>query len=50
MKGEAWREQKESAVSEWSYQIRLNKTPAAEQRELLELCMKGKGYHWLRVA
>ena len=33
-----------TAVSECEYQIRLNKTPKADQNELRDLCMQGKGY------
>lgn len=35
--------------SECTYQVRLNKTPAAEQKEILGLCMQGKGYRIKRV-
>lgn len=41
--------QRTDALSECNYQIRLNKTPAAEQPELLKLCMQGKGYRLKRV-
>lgn len=41
--------QRTDAMSECSYQIRLNKTPATEQNELLRLCMQGKGYRLKRV-
>lgn len=34
----------QTAKSECEYQIRLNKTPKAEQDELRNLCMQGKGY------
>lgn len=34
----------QTAMSECEYQIRLNKTPKAEQDELRNLCMQGKGY------
>lgn len=37
------------ALSECQYQIRLNKTPPAEQAELLRLCMQGKGFRLKRV-
>ena len=40
---------KDNAISECSYQIRLNKTPANEQANLHQLCMQGKGYRWRRV-
>ena len=33
----------QTAKSECEYQIRLNKTPKAEQDELRNLCMQGKG-------
>lgn len=39
----------ENAVSECQYQVRLNKTPKAEQGELMNLCMQGKGYRYKRV-
>ena len=41
--------QRTDAMSECSYQIRLNKTAAAEQQALLKLCMQGKGYRLKRV-
>ena len=34
----------QTAMSECEYQIRLNKTPKADQDELRNLCMQGKGY------
>ena len=37
-------EDSRTAVSECEYQIRLNKTPKADQEELRNLCMQGKGY------
>ena len=37
------------ALSECQYQIRLNKTPAEEQKDLLKLCMQGKGFRLKRV-
>lgn len=40
---------KQNAVSECSYQIQLNKTPAAGQRNLLALCMQGKGYRYRQI-
>jgi len=42
--------QRTDAVSECNYQIRLNKTPATEQAELLKLCMQGKGFRLKRVS
>lgn len=41
--------QKENAVAECNYQIRLNKTPVIERDELLSLCMRGKGFRLQRV-
>jgi len=41
--------QRTDALSECQYQIRLNKTPATEQPELLKLCMQGKGFRIKRV-
>lgn len=41
--------QRTDALSECQYQIRLNKTPANEQAELLRLCMQGKGFRLKRV-
>lgn len=41
--------QRTDAMSECNYQIRLNKTAAAEQKGLLQLCMQGKGYRLRRV-
>ena len=41
--------QRTDALSECRYQIRLNKTPAAEEAELLKLCMQGKGFRLKRV-
>ena len=39
-----------NALSECNYQVQLNKTPAAEQGKLVNLCMQGKGYRYKRVA
>lgn len=39
----------ENALSECSYQIKLNKIAANEQQELLKLCMQGKGYRYKPV-
>ena len=44
VKQEVSEEDARTAMSECDYQIRLNKTPKAEQDELRELCMQGKGY------
>jgi hypothetical protein len=41
--------QRTDALSECNYQIRINKTPATEQAELLRLCMQGKGFRLKRV-
>jgi hypothetical protein len=41
--------QKVDALSECQYQIKLNKTPIFEQKELLNLCMQGKGYRYKRI-
>lgn len=42
--------QRDTALSECSYQIKLGKTAAAQQPELLQLCMQGKGFRYKRVA
>lgn len=44
VKQEVSEEDARTAMSECEYQIRLNKTPKAEQDELRNLCMQGKGY------
>jgi hypothetical protein len=41
--------QKTDALSECQYQIKLNKTPANEQVDLLRLCMQGKGFRYRRL-
>jgi hypothetical protein len=41
--------QKKNALSECQYQVKLNNTPVAEQRELIKLCMQGKGFRLKRV-
>ena len=41
--------QRTDALSECRYQIRLYKTPATEEAELLKLCMQGKGFRLKRV-
>lgn len=41
--------QRTNDTSECTYQVRLNKTPVAEQKELQGLCMQGKGYRLKRV-
>lgn len=38
-----------NALSECTYQIKLNKTAAQEQRDLLHLCMQGKGFRYVKV-
>ncbi|NMV39074.1 hypothetical protein [Ralstonia insidiosa] len=35
--------------SECAYQVKLNKTAQNQQAELVDLCMKGKGYRLKRV-
>lgn len=40
---------KDTAVSECQYQIKLNKTDSTQQSELLKLCMQGKGFRLKRV-
>ena len=40
---------KDNNVSECVYQVRLNKTPANEQGELVRLCMQGKGFRYVRT-
>lgn len=50
VKDGASRSDRDTASSECQYQIRLNKTAAAEQSELFKLCMQGKGYRLRRVA
>ena len=45
----ASKHQKTDALSECQYQIKLNKTPVTEQKELIKLCMQGKGYRLKRV-
>jgi hypothetical protein len=40
---------KQNAVAECSYQIKLNKVPSAEQRNLLTLCMQSKGYRYRQI-
>lgn len=41
--------QRTNDTSECTYQVRLNKTPVAEQKELHSLCMQGKGYRLKQV-
>ncbi len=36
--------QRTTALSECTYQIKLNKTPPEQQKELTKLCMQGKGW------
>jgi hypothetical protein len=40
---------KETSLAECSYQIKLSKSSAADQAELLKLCMQGKGYRVRQV-
>lgn len=40
---------KTSALSECNYQIKLGKADKDEQKELLILCMQGKGYRYVRM-
>ena len=42
--------QRTNDTSECTYQVRLNKIPVAEQKELQSLCMQGKGYRLKRVS
>jgi hypothetical protein len=35
-----------SALSDCKYQIGLNKIPDAQQKDMLNQCMKGKGFRW----
>lgn len=35
-----------TALSECQYQVKLNKTAATQQNELVGLCMQGKGFRW----
>lgn len=39
----------QSDISKCNYQIKLQKTPAVQQSELLSLCMQGEGYRLKRV-
>ena len=49
VKNEASAYQRTNDESECLYQVRLNKTPAAQQQELHNLCMQSKGYRWKQV-
>ncbi|MDI9334469.1 MAG: hypothetical protein QM533_08830 [Cytophagales bacterium] len=40
---------RDTAVSECQYQIKLNKTDSTHQSELLKLCMQGKGFRLRQV-
>lgn len=40
---------KDTAISECQYQIKLNKTDPTQQGELLKLCMQGKGFRRQQV-
>lgn len=48
-KDDASSEDKNTALSECSYQIKLSKAKMYEQSELLSLCMQGKGYRYKKV-
>jgi hypothetical protein len=41
--------ERESVLSECSYQIKLNKTAGQDQPELMKLCMQGKGYRYRQI-
>lgn len=41
--------EKTNAMSECNYKIKLNKTAAEEQGDLLNLCMQGKGFRYVRI-
>ena len=41
--------QRVDALSQCQYEMRLNKIPAKERSDLLQLCMQGKGYRYRRV-
>ena len=41
--------QRTDALSACQYQIKLNKTPEAQEPELLKLCMQGKGFRNKKV-
>jgi hypothetical protein len=41
--------QRTDALSECQYQIKLNKTPALQEPELLRMCMQGKGWRLRQV-
>ena len=41
--------ERESILSECSYQIKLNNTSGSDQAELMGLCMQGKGYRYRKV-
>lgn len=41
--------ERESVQSECRYNVKMNKVGATEQEELVELCMKGKGYRLRKV-
>ena len=38
-----------TALSQCQYEMRLNKIPAKERFDLLQLCMQGKGYRYRRA-
>ncbi|MBY0454882.1 MAG: hypothetical protein K2Q11_08395 [Burkholderiaceae bacterium] len=41
--------QRDNDLSKCQYQVRLQKTPHEETRELVRLCMQGKGYRLRRI-
>ncbi len=41
--------QRDTALSDCTYQIKLSKAASAEQAELLKLCMQGKGFRYKRI-
>lgn len=42
--------ERETAMSECTYQIKLNKTASSDLAELTKLCMQGKGYRYKQVS
>jgi hypothetical protein len=41
--------ERDTALSECNYQIKLNKAAVTEQSELLKLCMQGKGFRYKKI-
>jgi len=41
--------ERDTVLSECNYQVKLNKTSAAEQGELIRLCMQGKGFRYKQL-